>query len=87
MKGLAVLLTKPVAGVEWQQLDLGAFRQAGRFVHNQTAGRHAGLDRHGARLAFDVLPNMRLYPTATAPTHAAVFAINNLGCLVRRAPL
>ena len=64
VEGFPVLLIKPVSGVEWQQLHLGALRQTRGFVHNQPAGQHAGLDRHGARLALVALPNKPLQPAS-----------------------
>jgi hypothetical protein len=69
VQGRTVGIVEPVAGVQRQQLQFGAFGQGCWFVKYEASATNAGLDRHGASVALEVPPNKRLHPTAarTAP--------------------
>lgn len=61
MKGCTVGVTQPIAGIERQQLDLGAFRQLGGFIDDQAAAMDACREGHDHEII-----TMRPRPTRVA---------------------
>ena len=63
MERRAVGVVEPVAWIEWEQFDLGTFRQVTGLIHHQSTGPDPSLDRHiEPSLALGVPANKRLAP-------------------------
>ena len=66
MESGAVGIIEPVARVKRQQLDLGAIRQIGGLVYDESAAANVGFDRHTDSVASGEPPNKPLQPASGA---------------------